>query len=283
MHEPVLLPTVLDYLAPQVGHIHIDGTVGAGGHALVLVQAILPGGHLYGFDQDEAALAIARQTLADYGEQVTLYHANFDQMSRYDLPKADSILLDLGVSSMHLDQPERGFSFQQDGPLDMRMDTSQGDTAADLVNHLSERELADIIYQYGEERNSRRIARTIVQHRPVHTTGALADIVLKAHRGPRQRIHPATRTFQALRIAVNDELGALARVLPQAVDLLKPAGRLAVISFHSLEDRIVKRYFQQHEDLQKLTKKPITATEVEISRNPRARSAKLRVAERSPV
>ncbi len=304
MHRPALLQEVIDALQPQPGGIYIDGTVGAGGHAAAILAASAPDGELFGFDQDKAALEIASHNLEKFGNRVHLLHSNFDQLGdmarRYQIPPGDGILLDLGVSSMQFDRPERGFSFQQDGPLDMRMNPTIGQTAADLVNSLPETELANLIYRYGEERHSRRIAAAIVRARPVTRTAKLAQIIAKAvpaKRGQRggSKIHPATRTFQALRIAVNDELGALERVLPQAVHQLKPGGRLAVISFHSLEDRIVKQYFKreaqdcicppeqpfcicQHKAIiDIITKKPITPSPAEIEANPKARSAKLRV------
>ncbi len=291
-------------MQPHSGGVYIDATVGAGGHAAAILQAAAPDGRLVGLDRDESALALAAQRLAEFGQRVHLLHANFDRLSeiarQHHLPPADGILLDLGVSSMQFDQAERGFSFQANGPLDMRMDASAsaGSTAADLVNHLPADELANLIYRYGEEPASRRIARAIVQARPLETTQALAEVIVQATGGPRWRkakIHPATRTFQALRIAVNDELGALERVLPQAIELLAPGGRLAVISFHSLEDRIVKHYFQREgrdcicppeqpvctckhkATLHSITKKPIMPSQAEIDGNPRARSAKLRV------
>lgn len=304
MHQSVLLAEVIAALQPYSGGVYIDGTVGAGGHTAALLAASAPDGQVFGFDRDQSALELARRQLAQFGQRVHLFHANFDRLAEItqaqSLPKADGILLDLGVSSMQFDQPERGFSFQAEGPLDMRMDASAGPTAADLVNSLPEEELANLIYQYGEERHSRRIARAIVRARPIHSTAELAQLVVRASgasRSERTKIHPATRTFQALRIAVNDELGALERTLPQALECLKPGGRLAVISFHSLEDRIVKNYFKQESQdcicppeqpvctcrhkatIDIITKKPITASLVEIDANPRARSAKLRVVE----
>jgi 16S rRNA (cytosine1402-N4)-methyltransferase len=304
MHQSVLLAEVMAALQPYPGGIYIDGTVGAGGHTAALLTASAPDGQVFGFDRDQSALELARRQLAQFGQRVHLFHANFDQLAQVvkaqGLPRADGILLDLGVSSMQLDQPERGFSFQAEGPLDMRMDASAGPTAADLVNGLPEEELANLIYRYGEERHSRRIARAIVKARPIQTTVELAQIVARASgasRSERSRIHPATRTFQALRIAVNDELGALERALPQALACLQPGGRLAVISFHSLEDRIVKNYFKQESQdcicppeqpvctcghkatIDIITKRPITPSLAEIEANPRARSAKLRVVE----
>ncbi|RME69592.1 MAG: 16S rRNA (cytosine(1402)-N(4))-methyltransferase RsmH [Chloroflexi bacterium] len=306
MHQSVLLEEVIAYLRPQPHGVYIDMTVGAGGHAAAVLEASSPDGQLFGFDQDGQALEIAAARLAEFGPRVHLYQLNFDRLRQavqdYGIPPADGILFDLGISSMQVDQPERGFSFLADGPLDMRMDPTHGPSAADLVNHLPESELAELIFRYGEERYSRRIARAIVRARPIFRTSDLAQIVAAAvpgggRKGRRERIHPATRTFQALRIAVNDELGALERALPQAVEQLKPGGRLAVISFHSLEDRIVKQFFRreaqdcicppsqpvcvcQHKaTIHIITKKPITPSPAEIESNPRARSAKLRVVE----
>ncbi len=303
-HTPVLLAAVLETLAIRPGATIIDGTLGAGGHAAALLEAAGPDGQLLGIDQDPRALALAAERLAPFGERVTLVHGRFDRMAALaaarGIAAADAILLDIGVSSMHLDDPERGFSFLQDGPLDMRMNP-QGDapTAAEVVNTYPEEELADLIWRYGEDRLSRRIARAIVAARPLSRTGALAAAIEGVY--PRRRtekIHPATRTFQALRIAVNDELGALERVLPQAVGLLAPGGRLGVITFHSLEDRIVKQAFRllstdcicppeqpvctcSHRAVVRLvTRKPLTSDPAEIARNPRSRSAKLRVVEK---
>jgi 16S rRNA (cytosine1402-N4)-methyltransferase len=299
MHKPVLLKSVINILQPGPGGIYLDGTVGAGGHAAAILDASAPDGRLWGLDRDEAALQLAARNLARFGERVHLLHANFDRLGAMRLPPVDGLLLDLGVSSMQLAQPERGFSFQADGPLDMRLDQTAGRPAADLVNKLPEAELADLIYRYGEERHSRRIARAIVRARPLESTLELAELVARAM-PPRARpgkIHPATRTFQALRIATNDELGALERALPQAVKALRPGGRLAVITFHSLEDRIVKHYLRREAQdclcppglpacvcghraaLKLLTKRPLTADEAEQKENPRARSAKLRAAE----
>ncbi len=310
MHVPVLLEEVIEALQPRPGGHYIDGTVGGGGHAAAILRGSAPDGQLFGIDRDKSALEVAHRQLAEFGDRVQLCHANFDHLAQlaqgYHLSQIDGILFDLGVSSMQVDQPERGFSFQVDGPLDMRMDETTAQSAADLVNHLPEDELADLIYRYGEDRQSRRIARAIVKARPIWRTTILAEVVAKAtitgrHKTHKERdktkIHPATRTFQALRIAVNDELGTLERVLPQALSLLRPGGRLAVISFHSLEDRIVKQYFKQESQdcicppeqpictcghkatIRLITKKPITPGSAELDQNPRARSAKLRVVE----
>lgn len=308
-HIPVLLAPVLDLL--RVNELRagrfVDGTVGAGGHAAAILEAA-PDARLLGLDRDPAALALARERLALFGERAMLVHASYEDMPAQvaawlgEGAQVDGILLDLGVSSMQLDQAERGFAFMQEGPLDMRFDpTSDVPTAADLVNLLEADELADILYRYGEERHSRRIAQAIVANRPFHTTRELAEVVASAYRGPREKIHPATRTFQALRIAVNDELGAVERTLPRAIDLLRPGGRLAVISFHSLEDRIVKQTFKREAtdcicpprqpvctcghtaSVKLITRKPVEADDAEIAHNPRSRSAKLRVVERLAV
>jgi 16S rRNA (cytosine1402-N4)-methyltransferase len=256
---------------------------------------------LLGLDVDSQALALARRNLAPYGERVTLVQASYltllDPMHDLGWDAVDGILLDLGVSSMQLDAPERGFSFQHEAPLDMRFNRDRGPSAAQWVNTLSGADLADLLFKYGEEPRARRIAKLIVQARPIETTTQLAEIVKQAYHG-HSRIHPATRTFQALRIAVNDELSVLEEALPCALQALRPGGRLAVISFHSLEDRIVKEYFRReskdrinppyeriHEverkaTLKEVNRKPITPDEKEIRENPRARSAKLRVAEK---
>jgi 16S rRNA (cytosine1402-N4)-methyltransferase len=288
-------------MQPRSSGLYIDGTVGAGGHARGILEACAPDGRLLGLDLDPQALSLARKTLAPYGPRVTLSQASYaslpEAMHEIGWSRVDGILLDLGVSSMQLDDPTRGFSFKEDGPLDMRFDPAADLSAADLVNTATEAELADILLKYGEERHARRIARLIVAARPIATTAQLAEIVRGAQRG-RTRIHPATRTFQALRIAVNDELSSLERGLPQALDALGPGGRLAVISFHSLEDRIVKQFMRRSSKdqfnapyehtqeverpavLREVTHKPIVPDDEEMQRNPRARSAKLRVAEK---
>jgi 16S rRNA (cytosine1402-N4)-methyltransferase len=304
-HVPVLYEAVLAHLALGPGSLVIDGTLGGAGHASGLLQATAPNGRLLGLDRDPEAIARARERLAPFGRRAVLVQSSFAELDavarRHDFAPADGVLLDLGLSSYQLAAPERGFSFVKDGPLDMRFDPSQGPTAADLVHQLSVEELADILYRYGEEKQSRRIARAIAEARPIETTGQLAEVIARAAGGSRRRtgrIHPATQSFQALRIAVNDELGALEAVLPQAVSSLRPGGRVAVISFHSLEDRMVKRFFRrqaqdcvcpppqpvctcQHEaTLRVITRKPLRADEAEVARNPCARSARLRVAER---
>lgn len=303
MHKPVLYQEVLHFLDPKPGSKYIDGTVGAGGHSFGILEKSSPDGMLLGLDVDLEALALAEQNLEKFVDRVILKNASYTQMKSYcrllEWEKVDGILLDLGASSMQFDNPDRGFSFLKDAPLDMRFSPEAEETASDLVNGLSEQDLADLIYQFGEERNSRKIARAIVAARPIETTTQLADIVARAKSShQRSAIHPATRTFQALRIAVNHELESLQEVLPIAVSLLGEGGRLVVISFHSLEDRIVKRFFRQESrdcicppsqpvctcdhkaQLTILTKKPVTATQVEVQGNPRARSAKLRAAER---
>jgi 16S rRNA (cytosine1402-N4)-methyltransferase len=295
-HVPVLLTEVLDGLAPGGGGRYLDGTLGGGGHAAAVLEASAPDGCLLGIDADPAALAAAGARLSSFGERVTLAHGNFRDLGRlareHGFEQVDGILLDLGVSSYQLDTPERGFSFAADAPLDMRLDPTSGATAADLVNGTPEADLADLIFRYGEERGSRRIARFIAEARrkqPIATTIELAELVARALGGRHGKIHPATRTFQALRIAVNRELESLETALPQAVELLAPGGRMAIIAFHSLEDRIVKLFFraesgyggsEQPARLQIITKKPIEASEQEARTNPRSRSAKLRIAKR---
>jgi 16S rRNA (cytosine1402-N4)-methyltransferase len=288
-HIPVLTSEVLAYLRPERGGLFVDCTVGLGGHAAALLAA--GASRLIGLDRDSEALAIARSTLSEFGDRVDLVHADYRRVEREldgrGVQTIDGALADLGVSSMQLDRDERGFSFQRDEPLDMRMDRSAGATAADLVARATERELADTIFEYGEERFSRRIARAIVHARstePIQTTGRLAAIVRRAVpvRGY-SRIDPATRTFQALRIWVNRELEGLDQFLTSVLNRLGAGARLVVISFHSLEDRIVKHTFRAVErsgGVRVLTKKPATATDEELQRNPRARSAKLRAAER---
>ncbi len=286
-HRPVLLHEVLVHLDPRPGETWVDCTLGAGGHSAAILAKIVPGGRLLALDQDAAMIELARPQLAH--ESVSLVQANFDQLANVlesqGLTAVDGVLADLGFCSAQMDDPARGFSFQQDGPLDMRLDSQAGTTAADLVNTLSEPALADLIFEYGEERQSRRIARRIVERRqkqPFTTTADLADVVKHSvHWGPdARRIHPATRTFQALRIAVNDELAALDRLLIQLPRVVRPGGRVGIISFHSLEDRRVKQAFRDRPEWKPLTRKPIEASEAEAASNPRSRSAKLRVAQR---
>jgi len=311
-HVPVLLKEAIDFLAVRRGGTYLDATVGLGGHSFEIAKRLGAPGHLIGFDKDPAALRAAQQRLVASSEQraasepvcseletrdskpdwptVTLLHRSFAELANDEgRTTYDGILADLGVSSLQLDDPARGFSFQAEGGLDMRMNQLSGRTAEQVVNHLDERELADVIYEFGEERRSRRIARAIVRSRPIQTTKQLADVISAATRSmklgqhKKDRIHPATRTFQALRIFVNRELDDLKALLEAAPRVLKPGGRLVVISFHSLEDRIVKDAMRDGAKqglYQLLTKKPVTATEEEIDRNPRSRSAKLRAAER---
>jgi 16S rRNA (cytosine1402-N4)-methyltransferase len=304
-HVPVLLKEAIDFLAVRRGGTYIDATVGLGGHSYEIAKRLGAPGHLIGLDKDPAALEIAavrlpasgfrnesdpraesREPEADW-PTVTLLHRSFAEIAKgQKTSSVDGILADIGVSSLQLDNAARGFSFQADGPLDMRMDPHSERTAEQVVNHLDERQLADVIYEFGEERRSRRIARAICRSRPIHTTAHLADVISAAARPMNQaerRIHPATRTFQALRIFVNRELDDLKALLEAAPKILKPGGRVVVISFHSLEDRIVKdalREGAQHGYFSLLTKKPVTATEEESNRNPRSRSAKLRAAEK---
>ncbi len=303
-HQPVLYQEIITALRPTKDGLYIDGTVGAGGHAAGILDASAPTGRLLGLDVDPQALNLAHERLAPYGDRAALVNASYAtlgfQIATLGWQAVDGIVLDLGVSSMQLDTPERGFSFRSDAPLDMRFTPETPETAADLVNNLSERDLANIIYRYGEERRSRQIAKAILRARPIHTTRQLAQIVARAagRAGGRTRVHPATRTFQALRIAVNRELETIETVLPVAIDALAPGGRLAVISFHSLEDRIVKQFFRresrtcicpseqlicacEHQaSLREITRKPIQPAETEMKTNPRARSARLRVAEK---
>ena len=300
-HLSVLYKDIIHALSPCASGRYIDGTLGAGGHAVGILEASAPDGELLGIDLDPQALAIAEERLAGFDGRAHIVRASYLDMARQasqlGWSQVDGILLDLGVSSMQLDNPERGFSFLQDGPLDMRFTPDASLSAANLVNTLPESDLADIIFRYGEERLSRKIARILVQNRPFVTTRQLADFILKTI-GKRERIHPATRTFQALRIAVNGELDAVESVLPIAVNLLKPGGRLAVISFHSLEDRIVKTFFRResrdclcppqqpvcncghHAIINEINRKPIEASDEEVHGNSRARSAKLRIVEK---
>jgi len=290
-HVPVLPAEVLALLAPRPDGRYLDATLGLGGHAAAILEASGPTGRLVGLDRDAEALAGAAERLGPYGGRVELLHGRYERLDQLLSPEArfDGILFDLGASSLQLDRAERGFSFGHEGPLDMRMDQSAGPTAAELLRRLPERELADLIYRWGEERWSRRIARCLVAAReaaPLESTTALAALVARAiprAKWPRQ-IHPATRTFQALRIAVNEELVGLAEALQGAAGRLVPGGRLVVISFHSLEDRIVKHTWRELAaagTARLLTKRPVTAGEAEMAENPRARSAKLRALERT--
>jgi 16S rRNA (cytosine1402-N4)-methyltransferase len=279
-HVPVLPQEVLEGLAIQPGGLYLDATVGGGGHSRLILQAD-DSVKLVAVDQDESAIAAACANLSEFGDRVTFWQGNFSTFDPQG-KQFDGILADLGVSSAQFDIPERGFSFRHEAPLDMRMDQSQELTAADIVNHWDETELANLIYNYGEERLSRRIARKILEQRPFQTTTELAEAI--SYCVPRKyrygRIHPATRTFQALRIAVNQELDVLETLLQKASGWLAPGGRLVIISFHSLEDRMVKHALKENPALKVVTKKPITAVEQEVEQNHRSRSAKLRVAEK---
>ena len=301
-HIPVLYKEIIHALQPQSGGRYVDGTLGAGGHARGILEACSPDGHLLGLDVDPQALALSRETLAPYEERAHLVQASYititKQLAALKWDFVDGIVLDLGASSMQFDNAERGFSFMQDGPLDMRFGSNAFQSAEDIVNTYDERDLADLIFRYGEDRDARRIAKAIVMSRPLRTTRELVAVIEKASPRRGDRTHPATQTFQALRIAVNEELASVESVLPQAVAGLRSGGRLAVISFHSLEDRIVKDYFREQSKalvnppyeriyeverkaiVEIINKKPITASDEEVQGNPRARSAKLRVIEK---
>jgi 16S rRNA (cytosine1402-N4)-methyltransferase len=291
-HVPVLFDEAIEFLKVRRGAVVVDCTLGYAGHAGGIAKLLGPEGWLIAFDRDAEAMALAKERLKRVCEElgpeapkVTTINEAFSEVPRFLEPGSiDAMLADFGVSSMQIEDAHRGFSFMADGPLDMRQDARQQLTAEQVVNEASERELADLIYEYGEERRSRRIARAIVRGRPVTTTGQLARIVAQAAPAMKQeRIHPATRTFQALRIVVNRELDEIKSLLDAAPKLLKPSGRLVVISFHSLEDRIVKDKFREGQSSgtwEILTKKPVMAGEEEIERNPRSRSAKMRAAER---
>jgi len=302
VHVPVLLDEVIASLQPRRGGYFIDCTVGLGGHAEAVLERISPSGKLLGIDADPEAITMSQERLGQYGESVILVNDNFVNLEaisrRYHFHPVDGILFDLGVSSLQLDTAERGFSFQLDAPLNMRFDATQDLTAADIVNTFSEQELAKLIERYGEEHHSRRIARHIVQNRPISTTLELARLIEQVSGGRRARIHPATRTFMALRIAVNSELQNLELALKQTLNLLRPGGRLTVISYHSLEDRIVKQFMRDAASsclcppgtvvcrcghvptLKLISRKVIRPTSLETESNPRSRSAKLRIAER---
>jgi len=304
-HTPVLYQPVLTALKLSPDGRYIDGTVGAGGHAEGILEGSAPNGCLLGLDRDPQALEVVARRLSRFGERVALRQSSYADMAvqaaALGWPEIDGILLDLGLSSLQLEDPARGFSFRQEGPLDMRFDPCQALTAHDLVNEWDQRALADVIFRYGEEPKARAIARAIVAARPIQTTLELAEVIEAAVGGRRGKIHPATRTFQALRIAVNQELEQLERGLSAAVGLLKPGGRLVVISFHSLEDRLVKTFFRRESQdcicppdlpvcrcahvatLRVVTRKPIRPSDEEVRANPRARSARLRVAERLVV
>jgi 16S rRNA (cytosine1402-N4)-methyltransferase len=306
-HTTVLLREAVDLLAPRPGGVYVDGTLGGGGHAEEILRRSAPDGLVIGLDQDADAVERCRQRFAEYGARAVLRQANFRAVAavvrELGTAAVDGILLDLGLSWFHLRSPERGFSFLADGPLDMRMDPRSGATAASLVNGLSRAELARVLREYGEEKKANAIAKAIEQARsrgPITSTMQLAEIVSSVFPPyPPRRVHPATLTFQALRIAVNDELGALRDVLEQSVPLLRPGGRIAVITFHSLEDRIVKHFFAEQArscvcpprmpvcrcgkraELTVVTKRPVMPSDDEIERNPASRSAKLRAAQRT--
>ena len=308
-HVSVLLGPTIAAIEPRSGGRYLDATLGGGGHTRALLEASASDGRVLALDRDPQAVERASVDLANFGDRLTLDCANFRELSGrardHGFDRFEGMVFDLGFSSDQLDDPERGLSFQTAGPLDMRLGPDAAESASDLVNRMEADDLADIIYRFGEERASRRIARAIVANRPIHTTTKLAEVVTRAMGGrsrgrQRDKIHPATRTFQALRIAVNDELAALDEAIEQAIDLLAPDGRLAFISFHSLEDRIVKHAFRtasrdcicppelpecrcSHEaTLRVITRKPVRPDEEEVARNPRARSARLRIAQRIP-
>jgi 16S rRNA (cytosine1402-N4)-methyltransferase len=301
-HQPVLYKEIIHVLQPRSAGLYVDGTLGAGGHAEGILSASSPDGILLGLDIDPQAILLATERLKPFGSRAIIVKASYatlrTQLDAQGWEKVDGILLDLGISSMQVDTSERGFSFQADAPLDMRFDPQNPVRAADLVNNLSENDLADLLYRYGEERRSHQVARAIVQARPIYTTRQLAEVVSTATHSGKHGIHPATRTFQALRIGVNQELATLEIALPNLVAALAPGGRLAVIAFHSLEDRIIKQFFRlESRDcicpprqpictcghkaaLREITRHPIRPEEEETRDNPRARSARLRAVEK---
>jgi 16S rRNA (cytosine1402-N4)-methyltransferase len=300
-HTPVLYQDVLSQLNPRSGGRYIDGTVGAGGHAAGILKACAPEGALLAIDRDPAALDLARENLKDFSGQLILKHGSYARMAEIAASlgwqRVDGILLDLGLSSMQVDQAERGFSIMRNGPLDMRFDPTQGQSAHELINSLGEEDLREILWRFGEEPKARRIAEAVVAARPIHTTAELAAVIAAVVGRGSKAIHPATRSFQAIRIAVNNELETLQLGLEQAVDILAPQGRVAIIAFHSLEDRLVKSFFRRESQdcvcppevpicvcdhiarLKLVTRRPIRADAAESQRNPRSRSARLRVAE----
>jgi len=303
-HHPVLYNEIIHVLQPRSAGRYVDGTLGAGGHAEGILEASSPDGFLLGLDVDSQAITLAKERLQPFGSRAFIVKASYAtlrlQLDALGWEKADGILLDLGISSMQVDTPERGFSFQVDAPLDMRFDPQNPVRAADLVNNLSEKELADLLYQYGEERRSHQIARAIIRARPIYTTQRLAEVVSAITKRNKLGIHPATRTFQALRIGVNRELETLESSLPELVKALEPGGRLAIIAFHSLEDRIVKTFFRiesrdcicppkqpictcgHQATVREIVRHPIRPGDAEIRENPRARSARLRAIEKLP-
>lgn len=301
-HIPVLNREVLAYLSPTSGGRYIDATLGAGGHAEAILKASQPDGQLIGLDVDENAIATAARRLVDYSSRFFPFHCSYVQLEQplqqLHWEGMDAVLFDLGISSMQVDSPERGFSFLEEGPLDMRFNARGDLTAEYIVNHWEEHDLATILWEYGEEPRARAIAKAICAARPLNTTAELAKVAASVYHGHHGKIHPATLTFQSIRIAVNDELHAIHDGIRKAVEYLLPGGKIAVISFHSLEDRIIKDYFRReskdcicppeqptctcghHASLEVLTKKPITAGEDEMKMNPRSRSAKMRVAQK---
>jgi 16S rRNA (cytosine1402-N4)-methyltransferase len=301
-HTPVMIPEIIQALKAHPGGRYIDGTLGEGGHSKSILNAIEPGGQVLGLDADAEAITVATERLMEHGDAFLAINANFRDIRatalRYEFVPVHGVLFDLGVSSLQLDRESRGFSFRRSDPLDMRFSFEQQLTAADIVNQYAESELADLIFHLGEDRAARRIAKAIVHNRPVNTSLELAELIEKVSPRRGKRMHPATRTFQAIRIAVNDELSALETALEQAVSLLGQGGRLAVISYHSLEDRIVKNFIRKQASdcicppgtpickcnhlatLKMVSRRPLIPTESEIETNRRARSAKLRVAER---
>ena len=292
LHNPVLAREVISFLNPAPGQIIVDATIGGAGHSEQILQRIIPGGMLIGIDRDEETLRLASERLKPFEGSFKLINKNFKHLKEtlkdIGVGKVNGIIFDLGISSIQMEAWQRGFSIKNDGPLDMRMDRNQALTAKDLVNRLSEIELSDIIREFGEERFHRRIAKRIVEERKkkeINTTAELTEVILKSlpYRRNKYKIHPATRAFQALRIRVNDELGSISHALEESPDVLEKTARICVISFHSLEDRIVKNRFKEFKAkgiFKVLTKKPLTADENEMITNPRSRSAKLRVGER---
>lgn len=286
-HTPVLLEEVLRQLQPRSGCLYVDGTLGGGGHAEVILRVSAPDGRVIGLDQDDEAIATSRERLSEFGARAQLVTANFSELrevlAKLQVAGVDGVIFDLGVSSRQLDEPTRGFSFQRDGPLDMRMSKTASLTAREVLATETQEELARIFFVYGEERRSRAIAKRIVEqrkHEPLETTAQLVRLIERVLGPKRGKVHPSTRAFQALRIHVNRELDNLREGLAAATEALNPAGRLVVISFHSLEDRIVKWHFRGTASLRVLTKKPVMAGEEECAANPRSRSAKLRAAEK---
>jgi 16S rRNA (cytosine1402-N4)-methyltransferase len=289
VHESVMIRETLDALDPRAGRLYADATAGGGGHSQALLEASAPDGRVLAIDRDPAAVAEVRRRLAGYGERALVVHGDYAELGailqRFGAQRVAGVVADLGVSSHQLDSVERGFSFSAEGPLDMRMDPSQGQTAAELLEHVDERELADVLFHYGEERRSRAVARSILRAREqgeLSTTSDLRRAVVRVLGPRRGRIDPATRTFQGLRIAVNRELDQLQALLAAIPELLEDAGAAAIISFHSLEDRLVKHAFRGDARLAPLTKKPVLPSEEEQAQNPRSRSAKLRAARRLP-